>query len=114
VAGDQITFKIKDYQTDLYTSIMTLPVVEFIRRFFQHVLPGGFYKIRYFGFLSLSTSKELGGLVFELLRKSQFLPRFEGLNGMEIYQEISGKRQWLCPVCKSGIMHPYHQVYSSD
>jgi len=96
--NDQITFKIKDYRTDNYTSTLKLPVVEFIRRFFQHVLPGGFYKIRYFGFLSLSTAKELVGLVFELLEKSWFLPRFEGLNGMEIYEEISGKRQWLCPV----------------
>ena len=114
VENDQITFKIKDYRTDNYTSTMTLPVVEFIRRFFQHVLPGGFYKIRYFGFLSLSLAKELVGLVFELLGKSQFLPRFEGLNGMEIYQEISGKRHRLCPVCKSGIMHPFHQNFSSD
>jgi hypothetical protein len=77
------------------------------------VLPGGFYKIRYFRFLSLSTAKELVGLVFELLEKNQFLPRLEGLNGMEIYQEISGKRQRLCPVCKSGIMHPYQQNFSS-
>jgi hypothetical protein len=114
VENDRITFKIKDYRTDNDTSTMTLPVVEFIRRFFQHVLPGGFYKIRYFGFLSLSTAKELVGLVFELLEKRQFLPRFEGLNGMEIYQEISGNRQYLCPVCKAGIMHPYHQNFSSD
>jgi hypothetical protein len=114
VEKDQITFKIKDYRTDNYTSTLTLPVVEFIRRFFQHVLPTGFYKIRYFGFLSLSQAKELVGLVFELLEKSQFLPRLEGLNGLEIYQAISGKRQWLCPVCKSGFMHPYYQNFSSD
>jgi len=78
------------------------------------VLPSGFYKIRYYGFLSLSTAKGLVGLVFELLGKSQFLPRFEGLKGMETYQEISGKRQRLSPVCKSGIMHPYHQNIYSD
>ncbi len=60
--------------TEVYTSTLTLPVVEFIRRFFQHVLPKGFYKIRYFGFLSLSTAKELVGLVFRLLEKQQFLP----------------------------------------
>jgi hypothetical protein len=114
VENDQITFKIKDYRTDHYASTLTLPVVEFIRRFFQHVLPSGFYKIRYFGFLSLSTAKEMVSLVFRLLEKSQFLPRFEGLNGMEVYQEISGKRQWLCPVCQSGIMQPYHQNFSSD
>jgi hypothetical protein len=31
---------------------MTLPAEEFIRRFLIHVLPNGFYRIRYYGFLS--------------------------------------------------------------
>ena len=31
---------------------MTLPALEFIRRFLQHVLPQGFVKVRYYGFLS--------------------------------------------------------------
>jgi hypothetical protein len=30
---------------------MTLPAIEFIRRFLQHVFPKGFQKVRYFGFL---------------------------------------------------------------
>ncbi len=30
---------------------MTLDVMEFIRRFLQHVLPSGFMKIRYYGFM---------------------------------------------------------------
>lgn len=35
---------------------MALSPAEFIRRFLQHVLPGGFMKVRYFGFLSPSFS----------------------------------------------------------
>src|SRR3954451_9438321 len=31
---------------------MTLDAMEFIRRFLQHVLPGGFQKVRHYGFLS--------------------------------------------------------------
>src|SRR5207245_11454057 len=31
---------------------MTLPALEFIGRFLQHVLPQGFVKVRYYGFLS--------------------------------------------------------------
>lgn len=31
---------------------MSLPIAEFMRRFLQHVLPGGFQKVRRFGFLS--------------------------------------------------------------
>jgi hypothetical protein len=32
--------------------VMVLGVMEFIRRFLQHVLPSGFMKVRYYGFLS--------------------------------------------------------------
>ena len=35
---------------------MALAPAEFIRRFLQHVLPTGFMKVRYFGFLSPSFS----------------------------------------------------------
>ena len=38
---------------------MTLPVMEFMRRFLQHVLPRGFMKVRYYGFLSPSSSVPL-------------------------------------------------------
>ena len=31
---------------------MALDVMEFIRRFLQHVLPTGFMKVRYYGFMN--------------------------------------------------------------
>ena len=45
---------------------MALSPAEFIRRFLQHVLPSGFMKVRYFGFLSPSFSmpiQELKGRI---------------------------------------------------
>lgn len=36
--------------------VMALPAMEFMRRFLQHVLPSGFMKVRYYGFLSPSFS----------------------------------------------------------
>jgi len=38
---------------------MALPVMEFIRRFLQHVLPTGFMKVRHYGFMSPTSSVEL-------------------------------------------------------
>jgi hypothetical protein len=35
---------------------MALDVMEFMRRFLQHVLPGGFMKVRYYGFMSPTSS----------------------------------------------------------
>ena len=109
IKGGQITFKIKDYRNDGFATTMTLSVVEFMRRFFQHVIPRGFCKIRYFGFMSLSIAKEMVDLILELLDQSQFLPIFKGLNGMEIYQEISGHRQRICPQCKIGVMRLFKE-----
>jgi hypothetical protein len=38
---------------------MALPIFEFMRRFLQHVLPTGFMKVRYFGFVSPSFSMSI-------------------------------------------------------
>jgi hypothetical protein len=39
--------------------VMTLPIMEFMRRFLQHVLPRGFMKVRYYGFLAPGSSVPL-------------------------------------------------------
>jgi Putative transposase/Transposase zinc-binding domain len=47
----QVTFRYRDSRTG-QAKLCTLDVEEFIRRFLQHVLPKGFVKVRYYGFLS--------------------------------------------------------------
>jgi Putative transposase len=47
----KVCFRWKDYRDDNHRKTMTLPAEEFIRRFLIHVLPDGFHRIRYFGFL---------------------------------------------------------------
>ncbi|MFZ2961163.1 MAG: IS91 family transposase [Candidatus Ozemobacteraceae bacterium] len=54
---DKVTFTYKDYR-DGRKKQMTLPVFEFMRRFLQHVLPSGFHKVRYYGFLSPARRKK--------------------------------------------------------
>lgn len=51
VADGKVTFNYRDYRTEKLRQ-MTLNADEFIRRFLQHVLPPGFVRIRYFGFLA--------------------------------------------------------------
>ncbi len=48
----QVSFTWKDYRQNGKTKIMTLAADEFIRRFLQHTVPGGFHRIRYIGFLA--------------------------------------------------------------
>ena len=50
--GEQVQFRWKDYASGGRQRQMTLQATEFLRRFVQHVLPRGFVRIRYFGFLA--------------------------------------------------------------
>jgi hypothetical protein len=49
--GHQITFSYKDGKDGQWKPVTVTPQ-EFIRRFLQHVLPAGFQRVRYFGWLS--------------------------------------------------------------
>jgi hypothetical protein len=46
-----VTFQYKDSQTQEQRTL-TLEALEFIRRFLQHVLPQGFQRVRYYGWLA--------------------------------------------------------------
>jgi len=49
---DRVTFRWKDYAHGNKKKMMTLSSQEFLRRFLLHVLPRGFVRIRFFGFLA--------------------------------------------------------------
>jgi Putative transposase len=51
----QVTFRWKDYAHGNKQKTITLSGDEFLRRFLIHVLPRGFVRIRFFGFLSRRT-----------------------------------------------------------
>lgn len=52
VADGQVTFRWKDYAHGSASRTMTVSAGEFLRRFMLHVLPKGFVRIRFFGFLA--------------------------------------------------------------
>ena len=52
VADGQVTFRWKDYRHGSQVRLMTLSAEEFLRRFCLHVLPKGFVRIRFYGFLA--------------------------------------------------------------
>ena len=54
----QVLFKYKKTGSNRWRT-MSLEVMEFIRRYLQHVLPTGFMKIRYYGFLNPNSSVSL-------------------------------------------------------
>jgi Putative transposase/Transposase zinc-binding domain len=52
VADDHVTFRWKDYRHGSQPRTMTVSAEEFLRRFLLHVLPKGFVRTRFFGFLA--------------------------------------------------------------
>jgi hypothetical protein len=50
--NDQVTFRWKDYAHGNKKGKMTVSAEEFLRRFLLHVLPRGFVRIRFFGFMA--------------------------------------------------------------
>src|SRR5260370_9065309 len=93
---------------------MTREGEEFIRRFLLHVLPDGFQRIRYYGFLGNRYRKE------KLARCRQLLgmpacetPTPEGSQGYrDLCEELTGSSLRESPVCHQGrmrvvaILHP--------
>ena len=52
IDNDRVQFHWKDYRDNSKIKIMDLEADEFIRRFLLHVLPEGFQRVRYYGFLA--------------------------------------------------------------
>jgi hypothetical protein len=65
--GERVTFRWKDYAHGSKQKKMTLTATEFLRRFFLHVLPKGFVRIRYFGFLANRWRTQILALARQLL-----------------------------------------------
>jgi hypothetical protein len=107
VENDLVYFRYKDYR-DMKTKIMCLKPVEFIRRILLHVLPSGFQKMRYYGFLGNNKKAENLELCRKIL-KVVFNVYIELLSTFknDIKKAIiflKGSDFNLCRVCKNGRM----------
>ena len=103
--NDQVTFRWKDYR-DYQWKIMKLDAICFIRRFLLHILPGGFYKIRYYGIFAAIHTQTKMAQCFALLNKVQTSPAFRGLSMAAVLQIVTGRDVCKCPKCGKGIMIP--------
>lgn len=100
----KVSFYYKDYKAAGIRKLICIDTDEFIRRFLQHVLPEGFFKIRYFGFLAICNMKTKLQACFSLFQKDTFLPILEGLTALEVWRTITGNDPLCCPKCKIGKM----------
>jgi len=101
-----VRFRWKDYRDGNRQKTMTLEAGVFIRRFLVHVLPDGFHRIRYYGFLGnchrarkLERCRELLGMAPAAPTSADppadYRDRFKALTGRSLRE---------CPHCRTGAM----------
>ncbi len=106
MGNGMVRFRWKDYRHHNKQKTMTLTADEFIRRFLLHVLPPGFQRIRYFGFMGnryraqkLAHCRQLLGTPTSETSAADVSKDYR-----DLYEELTGSSLRQCPVCHNGRM----------
>ena len=105
--GQRVTFRWRDYAHGNKQRVMTLDAVEFLRRFFLHVLPRRFVRIRHYGLLSNRFCKRLLPLARRLLE-------LDGRDPLPTDKPAADNAPlWHCPRC-GGRMRVAHRLTATE
>lgn len=125
VKNGKVRFTWKDYHTGFFKE-MKLDIDEFIRRFLLHILPKGFFKVRYYGIFSSRYRKQNIEKAKALLEQERLDRNKENIEDgkqtwekqdtiwAEILECIRNYKKPNCPQCKkgrlyfAGIVHEAH------
>jgi len=95
LADGRVTFRWRDSAHKNKKRLMSLTVEEFLRRFFLHVLPRGFVRIRHFGLFAHRRRTALLPICRQLLAAaSEPAPAGPSQTNCD-----SARPLWLCPQC---------------
>ena len=103
--AQKVTFRWKDYRNRLHKQLLSLDTQEFIGRFFRHILPTGFYKIRYYGLLAHANQIKKEQCIL-LIGKRRPVSLLQGLSMRQVLKITSGRDPDLCPKCNKGRLLP--------
>jgi len=118
--GKTVTYHYKSHKTDRVEK-ETVPVLVFMNRIVQHVMPKGFKNIRHFGLQAGCKYKKIREKLRKALLKAGLVIR----NAVRIigrkkykdaYFEVSGKNPILCPFCRNEmelwrLWHPKYGIF---
>ena len=111
VGGGSVTFLAKDYKNNSALKEVTLSCCEFIRRFMMHVLPPGFQKIRYYGFLNNRSRKKNLAAIFRVQGRQRFGSMLAGLPMDEVIYKVWGCNIHVCTACGCLSMRPLGKTH---
>jgi hypothetical protein len=110
IADDKVHFVWKDYKQNGRTKVMKLEAIEFINRFMLHVLPNGFYKIRYYGIFANTHCNEVLDTYLSVEDKEMVLSVTEGKAWQDLIEEVLGYDPFRCKKCKKGKMLIHEKI----
>ena len=108
VTDKQVVFTCRDSKDAARKKVMGLDGVEFLRRFFLHVLPKGFTRIRHYGFLGNAVRKTNVPRIRKLIGQSTPEPVEE--TPIERISRVYGIDLNACPCCRTGRLEHVGQL----
>jgi hypothetical protein len=104
VTDQHVCFRYPDPDDPSSYRRMTLPAIEFIRRFLQHVLPTGFVKIRHYGILANRNRRACIARVRLLLCIHPAPEPITPQAWHERLRALTGTDPFTCPYCNQGTL----------
>jgi hypothetical protein len=104
IDNGSVRFSYRDRSDDNKEKELTVDADEFIRRFLLHVLPSGFTKIRYYGFLAHANKKTCIGLIRTLIGAPTAYAQKLEESVQQIMLRVTGVDICCCPQCGKGTM----------
>ena len=114
VTKDQVSFSARGEKSGEPRRIITLSHEEFIRRYLMHVLPSGFRKIRYYGFLNNRGKSKSRKLIFTLQGHQRVKVRYTDLSIAELLKAVWKIDICVCPKCGCRNMQSIGRTHGSS
>jgi hypothetical protein len=102
IDNGRVTFKYRDRSDDNKEKELTISAHQFIRRFLLHVLPRGFTKIRYYGFLAHANKKTCIELIRMLINATTAYVQKLVESAQQMMLRLTGIDIGCCPQCGKG------------
>lgn len=112
VTEDKVTFSARGKKPGKPKRQITLDNTEFIRRYLMHVLPSGFQKIRYYGFLNNRMKSTNLKVIFNIQGSQRFKRRYAGMSMAELLKAVWKFDICLCPECGRPAMKQLGRCYA--
>ena len=114
VSDGTITFSARGKKPGEPKRQITLDHTEFIRRYLMHVLPYGFQKIRYYGFLNNRYKTRNLKLIFKLQGRQSFKANYTNLSMAELLKAVWNLDIHICPECGCCSMKHIGRTYGTS